>query len=441
MRNQNDPLYQFFDKQSLIRLEKEKERSLLQQRRVGQRRAAKVRAKETGTGIGIGIGGELRVVSPEALHNLKQKELQDVFGTQQSSLLSQRLKQEKITGKQEAIRRAQILQAEQAAQKVVQSRSSSGASKTQSTLKAGKQKMRWTPVYQNGKVTGHQQTIDGVKKAYLPFDKNAISMPRSAAYDAAFNVESTPGKAIGYNIHSQVIKGPNQFRVKPGRVVEFGGKTYKGGQFVPTEAGLVDNIIGRAAQGLKLFGSERSFLEENYPANFLENELKKRMPSAPKGAKPSVTYQIGQQIRTDAEEARKAARVADKEQKLAAHAKNRQDLQDLFQADKQQKIASGKAVSEQEAAARKIAIEEEAKANRVRAVLTSNKQPQGRREVYQSLESGAEEAIETIRKAPISRRTAEKLMSSNVLAAGVAAGGLGLVYASNRLRAEREVGR
>ena len=53
----------------------------------------------------------------------------------------------------------------------------------------------------------------------------------------------------------------------------------------------------------------------------------------------------------------------------------------------------------------------------------------------------AEQAEEVIRKAPISKRTMEKMMSSNMLAAGVAAGGLGLIYASNKMRGEREVGR
>jgi hypothetical protein len=53
----------------------------------------------------------------------------------------------------------------------------------------------------------------------------------------------------------------------------------------------------------------------------------------------------------------------------------------------------------------------------------------------------AEQAEEVVRKAPISRRTMEKMMSSNMLAAGVAAGGLGILYASNKMRGEREVGR
>jgi hypothetical protein len=239
----------------------------------------------------------------------------------------------------------------------------------------------------------------------------------------------------------------------------------------------VDNIIGRAAQGTKLLPLEKSFLEENYPANFLDNELSKRMPSAPKGAKPSKTFQIGEQVKraaAEAAEAAKAARAADREEKLAAHAKNRQDLNDLFQADKQQKLAGHArnrqdlkdlfdadkqqkladyatnreniqaaklAEREQRIAAENLAKAERKKAERVQAVLTSNRQPQGQREVFQSFAPAAEQAEEVVRKAPISKRTMEKMMSSNMLAAGVAAGGLGLIYASNRMRAEREVGR
>jgi len=299
--------------------------------------------------------------------------------------------------------------------------SSSGAAKTQSTLKTGKQKTRWKPVYENGKLIGHQQTIDGVKKAYLPFDADVASMPRSPAYDAAFNVESTPGKSK-LNIHFQNVEGPNQFRVKAGRTVEFGGKTYKGGQFVPTQAGLVDSIIGRASQGAKLFASEKSFLEENYPANFLDNELRKRIPSLPKQIKPSVTFQAGEQIRQDQEEARKAARLANGEQRIADRARNRESAQAVESAEN-------------------LAKAERKTAERVQAVISRGSSEVGETIIPSRLAPAAEQAEEVVRKAPISRRTMEKMMSSNMLAAGVAAGGLGLLYASNKIRGEREVGR
>ena len=121
---------------------------------------------------------------------------------------------------------------------------------------------------------------------------------------------------------------------------------------------------------------------------------------------------------------------ADKERKLASHAKNRQDLKDLKEADKQQKLAADAANKERLATER-----------RIQAVLTADVKPQNEYKIYQQLDEAAERAIETTNKAPIAKRTVEKLMESHTLAAGVAAGGLGLIYAANRLRAERQVGR
>lgn len=78
---------------------------------------------------------------------------------------------------------------------------------------------------------------------------------------------------------------------------------------------------------------------------------------------------------------------------------------------------------------------------RIKAVLAGDVKPQNEYKLYQQLDQAAERALETTNKAPIAKRTVEKLMESHTLAAGVAAGGLGLLYAANRLRAERQVGR
>lgn len=144
--------------------------------------------------------------------------------------------------------------------------------------------------------------------------------------------------------------------------------------------------------------------------------------------------------------------AADKEQKLAAHAKNRQDLNDLYQADKEQKLAAHaknredlialkEADKQRKLAADAANRERLATERRIQAVLTADVKPQNEYKIYQQLDEAAERALETTNKAPIAKRTMEKLMQSHTLAAGVAAGGLGLIYASNRLRAEREVGR
>jgi hypothetical protein len=81
------------------------------------------------------------------------------------------------------------------------------------------------------------------------------------------------------------------------------------------------------------------------------------------------------------------------------------------------------------------------RAERVQAVINRGSSQVGETILQSPFAPAAEQAEEVVRKAPISKRTMEKMMSSNMLAAGVAAGGLGLIYASNKMRGEREVGR
>ena len=95
--------------------------------------------------------------------------------------------------------------------------------------------------------------------------------------------------------------------------------------------------------------------------------------------------------------------------------------------------------------AARLAREEERlapiRAERVQAVINRGRSEVGETILQSPFVPAAEQAEEVVRKAPISRRTMEKMMSSNMLAAGVAAGGLGILYASNKMRGEREVGR
>jgi cell pole-organizing protein PopZ len=55
--------------------------------------------------------------------------------------------------------------------------------------------------------------------------------------------------------------------------------------------------------------------------------------------------------------------------------------------------------------------------------------------------SAVDEVSKVTQKKALSLRTMERLMSSHTLAAGVAAGGLGIMYAFNRRRGEEQVGR
>jgi hypothetical protein len=121
---------------------------------------------------------------------------------------------------------------------------------------------------------------------------------------------------------------------------------------------------------------------------------------------------------------------ADRAQKIADGATNRENIQAAKLAEREQRIAADN-----------LAKAERKKAERVQAVISRGSSEVGETIIPSRLAPAAEQAEEVVRKAPISKRTMEKMMSSNMLAAGVAAGGLGLLYASNKMRAEREVGR
>ena len=121
---------------------------------------------------------------------------------------------------------------------------------------------------------------------------------------------------------------------------------------------------------------------------------------------------------------------ADRAQKIADGATNRENIQAAKLAEREQRIAADN-----------LAKAERKKAERVQAVISRGSSTVGETIIPSQLAPAAEQAEEVVRKAPISRRTMEKMMSSNMLAAGVAAGGLGLIYASNKMRGEREVGR
>ena len=81
------------------------------------------------------------------------------------------------------------------------------------------------------------------------------------------------------------------------------------------------------------------------------------------------------------------------------------------------------------------------RAEKIQAVINRGRSEVGETILHSPFAPAMEQAEEVIRKAPISKRTMEKIMSSHTIAAGVAAGGLGLLYASNKIRGEREVGR
>lgn len=390
------------------------------ERKKAQRSAAKIRSREPA--IAIGVNGEMNVISPGTLRNLRQKELQDVFGTQQSSLLSKKLKQDRATGSAKAIETGkakaeqQKLLGEIAAQKqAAESVSLSGTPKAKSSMKVGKAKIRWSPAFdQQGKLTGFQQTVDGTNKAFLPYNPYEKPISRSAAYESAFDIESTPGKPR-INMHAQTVEGPRRFRVKAGRKVEFGGKTYKGGQYVPTQAGLIDNIIGRASQGVPLLPSERSFLEENYPADFLNKMSQKRLQVGTPNPESlaNLPRNFKHQWMMEDEQIQKEAR------------------QRAFELDKQAKLKDYHAAQNAKQNAR-----------RAQAVLSSGFKDPTIETNYAKLSAPvADEIAQVTQKKAISTRTMERLMKSHTVAAGVAAGGLGLMYAFNRKRAEEQVGR
>lgn len=80
--------------------------------------------------------------------------------------------------------------------------------------------------------------------------------------------------------------------------------------------------------------------------------------------------------------------------------------------------------------------------NRAQAALSAGfKDPTIETNYAKISASSANEVTQVIEKKAISTRTMERLMKSHTVAAGVAAGGLGLMYAFNRRRGEEQVGR
>jgi predicted component of type VI protein secretion system len=79
---------------------------------------------------------------------------------------------------------------------------------------------------------------------------------------------------------------------------------------------------------------------------------------------------------------------------------------------------------------------------KAQAVLSSGFIDPATETSYAKLTSSAvDEVSKVTQKKALSLRTMERLMSSHTLAAGVAAGGLGIMYAFNRRRGEEQVGR
>ena len=376
------------------------------EKKKAQRIAARIRNKEPN--IAIGVAGEMKVVSPGELRNIRQRELQDVFGTQQSSQLSQKIKQDKVLGSQRAMAEAEKLKAQIAAQaqvqaqtQVAQSSSVSGVPKKASSLRVGQQKITYKEVRTaEGKLSGFQKMIGNVKSDFLPFDPNVASIPMSPEYLDLFATQKV-----------QTPKGNAAFRVKTGKTVEFEGRSYKGGQFVHPGVAYIDQLRGRILGGTKLTSQERIWMEENLPADFEEKVLASRAKAGI--ADPNSFANV------DMNAMKKQWMMEDAEIQKGA----RQRIYD------KQRMARAEAQAIQE------------RAERVQAVLTSDLKPQNEYRTFKALDEAAERALETTNKAPIAKRTVEKLMQSHTLAAGVAAGGLGLIYAANRLRAEREVGR
>jgi hypothetical protein len=484
-----------------------------QEKRKAQRASARIASKEPN--IAIGVAGEMNIVSPGQLRQLRQRELQDVFGPQQSSQLSKKIKEDKLLGTQRARAQMEKIKAEQAAKQVTQPTtvSSSGATKTQSTLKSGKGVVTSEPIYINpvtrkrvekpefvgnrkGRLkvgqtregsmdtlrkVGFEISIDGVpvrSSLYNP----TIDAPKYEVYGSVSDgsmkkTGMSHGEAVDYiskrvrndggtvgntrslygfdeqvkkfiddGIVSQgdvidILKGKNQAnefgRVlprssgagivsPPGQLTGMGNiiDLPKNAQRLITSLGLEDDM--RLSYGEALLQSSRIDQQGGHLSTGRQTQIGGRANLADKQAM-MVDHE---NLVKGHNAALKELYDADKQQKIAAGAKNRQDLIDLKEADKQQKLAADR-----------LAKAEAKTAKKVQAVISQGSSEVGETILQSPFVPAAEQAEEVVRKAPISRRTMEKMMSSNMLAAGVAAGGLGLIYASNRMRGEREVGR
>ena len=466
-----------------------------------QRMAARIRSKEPN--IAIGVAGEMNIVSPSELRNIRQRELQDVFGPQQSSQLSKKIKQDKVLGTQRAKAEAERLKAQQAAQQVTQPKtvSSSGAKKTKSSLKTGKI-TRTEAIYVNPvtrQQEGRLEFVGNRKGKLKPGQTREGSIDTRVLAGQTVYVDGAPSysrrytptiDAPTYEAYGSISDGsPKKIGMSEEEATEYISKRVDldGGTLARNKSlpgfgqgvkDIVDQGILSKEEVSKIVQSKNVLeltpnagqvadtldLEELYRLSYGQAlSASQQGVGMGKGEQIKIGRAIGlgekQTMMVDHENlvrghnaALKELYDADRAQKIADHAKNRQDLNELFQADKKQKLAdyatnreniqaAKVAEREQRIAADNLAKAERKKAERVQAVISRGSSTVGETIIPSQLAPAAEQAEEVVRKAPISRRTMEKMMSSNMLAAGVAAGGLGLIYASNRMRAEREVGR
>jgi hypothetical protein len=445
-----------------------------------QRMAARIRSREPN--IAIGVAGEMNIVSPSELRNIRQRELQDVFGPQQSSQLSKKIKQDKLLGTQKARAQADRLKAQQAAQRVTQPKtvSSSGAKKTQSTVKSGKRVVRSEPIYINPvtrqrevkakfagnkkgrlkpgttregsidtlRIAGFEVSINGVpvrSDLYMP----TIDAPKYEAYGSISDgsmkkTGMSHGEAVDYISKRVDIDGGTLARNKnlPG----FG----QGVKDIVDQGILSKDEVSKVVQSKNILEltpnagqvADTLDLEELYRLSYGQAlSASQQGVGMGKGEQIKIGRAIGlgekQTMMVDHENlvkghnaALKELYDADRAQKIADGARNQQNIQATKLADKEQRIA-----------AENLAKAERKTAERIHATINRGSSEVGETILHSPMAPAAEQAKEVIRKAPISKRTMEKMMSSNMLAAGVAAGGLGLLYASNKIRGEREVGR
>ena len=387
---------------------------------------------------------------------------------------------------------AERLKAQQAAQRVTQPKtvSSSGAKKTKTSLKTGKI-TRTEPIYVNAVTRQQEGRLEfvGNRKGKLKVGQTREgSMDRRVLAGQTVYVDGAPSysrrytptiDAPTYEAYGSISDGsPKKIEMSQEEAVDYiskrvdidGGTLARNKSLPGFGQGVKDIVdqgilskeeVSKIVQSKNILELTHSTSLSQYfrPTNAgqvadaldLEELYRLSYGQALSASQQGVGMGKGEQIKIG-----RAIGLGEKQGMMVDHENlvkgHNAALKELYDADRAQKIADGArnqqniqatklADEEQRIAANNLAKAEAKTARKIQATISQGSSEVGETILHSPMAPAAEQAKEVIRKAPISKRTMEKMMSSNMLAAGVAAGGLGLIYASNRMKGEREVGR
>lgn len=356
------------------------------------------------------------------------------------------------------------------------------AQKTGSSLKAGRQYAKYDPVYKTStrrfrrpgeknittlkevKLIGFNKIVNEQLKDFISFDPNQPVQGLGSYFDYsdltynetsvtryAKGVKDAFGNPLGGKIIpeeeisevSHVYRTTSrqmQARVKAGRIIEFSGKTYKGGQLVPDMVRYMDTAQLRMYHGMPIRDDLVAILQENLPTSRIE-EMMRRTGYYDKSFKNAKRFMDA--VGIDVEDFLRPS-----------YGQSLVNFSRILEFDKQEKIRLEERAAQK--AERKLQREITRQQNRARRAISLRLLEKGAGEVPTSpirtapvtaqismdivddmVDEGARQATAKVTsKKTVSSKTLRSLMDSNMMAAGVVAGAAGIAYMFNKSRAE-----